>query len=341
MSPSIDRPQMRHRRAIQRRYDADQKRMALLISLLLLQWSQWQADGQRSLPTDTRTRLLLKAAIWAQVLRPYYIGQGTEPFAGAAPQSPFAQLVADGVEGAMRLQVRRSIAMLKLYVRDPVVLGWFLTPLQVITLPEVRQESYQQPFYAYTDPNGYKLNDRILRNAIDTRAKIDRMLDYHIAAGDSAEAIGGVLLNYMTIQGRMTRKPYGDYGSYAPWKMLRGEMLVGVGRATVIASLLNPVVDMVQWRLSPGHKDTDQCDENAAGGRNGDGVYPVNAAPMFPDHTQCRCSLWPIAGDDIAAGVNLRDAIMERNASAQPWRGSLNEYSLLRALVNEPVMELA
>jgi hypothetical protein len=77
------------------------------------------------------------------------------------------------------------------------------------------------------------------------------MIDWHAANGDSAAATGAALTNFITIAGRMTRKPYGDYGAYAPWRGLRGEMLMQTGRATVIVGLLNPVVEGLQWRLSP------------------------------------------------------------------------------------------
>jgi hypothetical protein len=70
MATYIDREQSRHRRAIQKRYDDDMRRLAMLIAMLLL--LQYSRGG--ALPTDTRSRMALKAAIWAQVLQPYFIG---------------------------------------------------------------------------------------------------------------------------------------------------------------------------------------------------------------------------------------------------------------------------
>ncbi len=290
---------------------------------------------------------MLKGAIWAQILRPYYIGGSAssptaEPFNGAAPQSQFAQLVYDGIEGATRIQVQRQQSLVKRYIKDATVLYWLFMAGKQIQLPEPRQEMYKAPFWAYTDPNGYKLNDRILRNAVDSRAKIDRMLDWHIDNGSSVEVMGAEMQNFMTIRGRASGKPYGDYGSYAPWKMTRGEMLLAAGRATVLLTMLNPVVDMVQWRLSPSHKDTDQCDANASGGQNGDGVYPANNAPAYPNHANCLCTLWPVASDNMAdEGTQLRDAIQARNAEAERLRGVMNADGLMSAMMGDRMRERA
>lgn len=328
----IDRLQLSHRRAIQRRYDDDQRRMALAIALLLYQFSR---NG--SLPTDMQSRLMLKGLIWAHVLRLYYIGPYTEPFTGPDPQSPFATLVRDGVEGAMRIQVKRSIAMLKRYIKDETILRWFLAPtFRPVELPVVRQENYQAPFYAYVDPNGYKLNDRILRNAIDARAKLDRMLDFHILNGMDAGTLGGTVANFMTISGRATRQSYGDYGSYAPWKMLRSEMQVANGRATVIAAELNPVVDRIWWRLSTVHHIIDVCDNNASGGPNGDGIYDKGDVPDYPNHANEMCSLVLVVDRNHAHMQNLIEHyIRTHNDIALRWRGTMDEDSLIRSLMTE------
>ncbi len=342
MATYLDREQIHHRRAIQHRYDADQQRLALLIAFLLTRFAQFDATGKRTIPTDTRTRLMLKGAIWAQILRPYYIGNGTEPFNQSSPQSQFAQLVYDGVEGATRIQVQRQQSLVKKYIKDAAVLAWLFMPGPQIQLPEPRQEMYKAPFWAYTDPNGYKLNDRILRNAVDSRAKIDRMLDWHIDNGSSVEVMGAEAQNFMTIRGRASGKPYGDYGSYAPWKMTRGEMLTAAGRATVLLTMLNPVVDMVQWRLSPSHHDTDQCDDNASGGQNGDGVYPANNAPAYPNHANCLCTLMAVSSDSASdEGVQLRDAIQARNVEASRLRGAMNADGLMGAMMGAGVGEPA
>src|SRR3569832_7925 len=124
-------------------------------------------------------------------------------------------------------------------------------------MPQFKQQNYQQPFWAYTDPNGYKLNDRITRNAIDARAKLDRMLDYHISQGTDADTLTGKVRNFMTIAVRAMGKPYGEYGSYAPWRLLRNELVTATGRATVLGSLINPVVDRIWWSVNPDHTEPD------------------------------------------------------------------------------------
>jgi len=312
----LDREQIRHRLAIQRRYDADQRRMAAAIVLLLLRFGRLD---------NARLLLMAKAAIWAEVLRPYFIGL-SEPFNQDRPQSPYAQLLRDGVEGSIRIQVQRQQGLLRRYIKDEAVLAWLLMFGPSISLPPVRQKTYQEPFWAYADANGLRLNDRIQRNALDVRIRVYSLLDYHARQGDSLEVTGKALTNYMTISGRATNKPYGDYGSYAPWRLLRSEMLVATARATVIASLLNPVVDSVQWRLSPTHRDLDECDFNANGGRNGDGVYPANNAPAYPNHPNERCSLVPVAS-------------APDNINTSNLRGVFNLAGLTLALMTQPAGE--
>src|SRR3569832_683450 len=124
-------------------------------------------------------------------------------------------------------------------------------------MPQFKQQNYQQPFWAYTDPNGYKLNDRITRNAIDARAKPDRMLDYHISQGTDADTLTGKVRNFMTIAGRAMGKPKDEYGSYAPWRLLRNEMVTATGRATVLGSLIIPVKEHNKRSENPDHTEPD------------------------------------------------------------------------------------
>src|SRR5690348_10142590 len=134
MATYVDREQMSHRRAIQRRYDEDQRRLAGAIALILLLYARPDATGKRTLPTNQQMRGFIKMAIWAQVLKPYYIGQGQEAFASDRPQSPYAQLLRDGVEGAIRIQVRRQEGLLRRYIKDTTVLAWLLMAGQHIEL---------------------------------------------------------------------------------------------------------------------------------------------------------------------------------------------------------------
>jgi hypothetical protein len=318
---------------MQQRYDADMRRLAMLIAMLLLQYSRGGA-----LPTDARSRLSLKAAIWAQVLKPYFVG-GDEPFRNDVPQSQYARLLRDGIEGAVRIQVKRQQSILRRYVKDAALLSWLLSPnySQPPTMPKVSRPEYKQPFYSYVDGSGYTLGDRITRNAVDVRAKVFRMIDWHSANGDAVQATGAALTNFMTIAGRATRKPYGDYGAYAPWRGLRGEMLMQTGRAAVLVGLLNPAADGVQWRLSPVHKDTDQCDINASGGANGDGIYPANSAPPFPNHPGCLCSLVSVPIENTAQIGAIIAGMMAQNRG----RGMMNEDALTRALLSEQERQMA
>ena len=50
---------------------------------------------------------------------------------------------------------------------------------------------------------------------------------------------------------------------------------------------------LVKYTLSPSHNIYDICDIHATGGDNGDGVYPLNDAPIpiEDSHPNCKCSL--------------------------------------------------
>lgn len=343
MATYLDRQQIRHRRQIQRRFDDDQKRMATLITMILLSFARVDASGNRIIPTDQRTRLAIKAAIWAQVLKPYYIGGGAEPFSDAVPQSPFARLMREGIEGTIGIQVGRQISLLKRYIKDQTVLNWFLAPsTNAIELPATSKPNFQQPFYAHVDGNGYKLNDRIQRNAIEARAKIDRMIDYHIVAGVAVALIGAALSNYMTISGRSTGKPYGEYAVYALWRLLRIEMMTAAARATTLVTKLNPVADRIWWTLHPQHKEVDACDSNASGGPDGDGIYAADRVPTYPNHPGEACSLIAVAAKNMDV-IKQRAYIKITNNDpiAQTWRGTMNEQSLIRALLLEAAREAA
>jgi hypothetical protein len=77
----------------------------------------------------------------------------------------------------------------------------------------------------------------------------------------------------------------------------RTVMLTETGRthAQATLKLARDNGEYVRWRLSPKHKDADECDANSRRDIGfGPGVYqafPLDAAPKVPAHVRCRCYL--------------------------------------------------
>ncbi len=153
----------------------------------------------------------------------------------------------------------------------------------------VRPRGTYAPFHEWVDPNGYRLSDRVWRTSVDVRARIDRLVDYHISQGTGAVEIARLMEPFLTpgAQGIKTKTPYGTEGSFSARRLARSEISAAAGRATVNAASVNPFVESIQWVLSGSHPESDECDANARGGVNGDGIYPVADVPRYPNHPQC------------------------------------------------------
>lgn len=212
----------------------------------------------------------------------------------------------------------------------------------------VRPRGMYEPFHEWVDPNGYRLSDRIWRTSIDVRSRIDRLLEYHISRGTSAVEIADLLEPFLTPGAlrQRTMRPYGTEGSYAARRLARTEITAAAHHATVNASIANPFVNGVQWRLSGSHPKIDICDQYARGGPNGDGIYPPEQVPGIP-HPHCLCSQLPVPTGNVedlinslradiqAARSNLVDAVGRGNARrARTLQGILNPEYLTRAIMN-------
>lgn len=298
------------------------------------------AGAQSTVPNTQRARADLKSAIWQRALKPYYIGSGDDPFKDTQPQSPFARLLYDGVSGAVRLQVERQAAIVSRLVRDRSVLLW-LTGNRPRFITE--QRGVYDPFHTWLDPNGYRLSDRVWRTSIDVRTRIDRLLDYEIGRGTGAQRIAALLEDYLTPGASLirTNTPYGKEGSFAARRLARTEITAAAGRATVNASIANPFVGGIQWRLSHAHRDGDQCDYNAHGGVNGDGVYPPDRVPPYPNHPHEKCSLVPVPMGDTATLIEqLRSEIRTNSPRARAFQGILNPEWLTQAILTGTIAEV-
>lgn len=329
MARTFDSQRLRHQRSMDRRLAAEHRRLAQAIAGLVLRAAG--LDG--TIPNRRATRTALSEAIWAQTVKPYYIGRGDSPLRGDAPQSPYARLLYDGVVGATRIQVERQASLVRRVVKDETVLRWLTGPRPLGGVREIRG-SYD-PWHLWVDPGGYRLSDRIWRASVDVRARIDQLLDYHIARGTAAVDIAQELEQFLTPAGRGPRtvRPYGREGSYAARRLARSEITAAAHRGTVNAAIANPFVGGVQWRLSASHPKIDICDQLARGGPNGDGIYPPNDVPLIP-HPHCLCSQLPVpVGGTADMVVDLREEIRAASPRARAMQGIMNPGFLVGAIM--------
>lgn len=334
MPRTYDSQRLRIQRQAEQRLDIEHAALARAIGSLVLRAATARNEaGDPAIPLSRAVRDNLKTAIWEQVLKPYYIGNGNDPLRGAQPQSQFARLLVDNITAVTRVQVARQAAIATRYLagRAPDVLRWLTGP-RPLRIRELRA-SYD-PFHQFVDPNGYRLSDRIWRTSIDVRSRVDGLLDYHISRGTSAVDLADLLEPYLTRGGlrQRTLTPYGTEGSYAARRLARTEITAASGRAVVNSSSSNPFVTGVRWVLSRAHRDIDECDYNANGGPAGDGVYAPEDVPRYPNHPNELCTLAPVATGNVSDLIDeLRvDILAERNA----LQGILNVDWLTAAILD-------
>lgn len=166
--------------------------------------------------------------------------------------------------------------------------------------------------YFYGD--SLNLSDRIWRVERETRDGINKVLMQGIADGDSAWNIAKKLETFLganedcprwtstRLYGRTASdKAAGDTTgllsgnacdgrgvSYNALRLARTEIQKAHALATDKVLAAQPWVEMEQCNLSASHPETDECDDVAAGGEKGDGVYPVGTI-AYPLHPHCFC----------------------------------------------------
>lgn len=297
--------QLRHERDMGARFAREHQIVGQALGRIAVREANGRNEAGETIVQNTRSaRTSLKQAMWEQVLKPYYIGLGSDAFDGATPKSPYAQLISDGVQGATRIQVERQVAVLRRAVRDGRLLDYLTGPRPIRPAQEF---GAYDAYHLWIDPHGYRLSDRVWRASIDVRSRIDRLLDYEIANGTAAIKIAQRLEQFLT-PGALTtrtRTPYGREGSYAARRLARTEIAAAAGRATTAASAANPFVDRIQWKLSVSHPCCDICDEYAAGGPNNDGIYAIGSVPTYPAHPHDMCTLSPITVDNASEIVAM------------------------------------
>jgi hypothetical protein len=348
-----------------RRFSAEHADLARAVGFWVLRLARDRFMGTwQPIPNTRAARAELKAAIWSQVLKPFYIGAGDDAFAGAVPRSPFARLLYDGIAGVTRIAAERQVALVRSIVRDAEVMRWLTAPRRMPVVTEVRLRDPRmaslrnaqgridveraraalvspagmyEPYHLWVDPNGYRLSDRVWNTSIHTRSRIDALLEYEISRGTSAVEMAELVERYLTPGARLgrTSTPYGTEGSYAARRLARTEITANAGRATVNSSAANPFVQAIQWVLSPSHPKVDICDDYARGGPNGDGVYPIAQLPQYPPHPFCLCHLRPVPSGDVASLIQqLRAEIRAASPIAQVVHGMFSPEFLARALLD-------
>lgn len=289
-------------------------------------------DGDRAI-APVRVKIdQVQSQIWNAVLKPYFIGPTDEPLTGPRPNSPYSELVVDGIEEAILLEAEQQVRLTRRLLRTkaPDLAAYLIEGEEpreavlpaLVTRPFgpsdfrdadgkidpeaarkafVRPRGTYDPFHRFVDSGGYRLSDRIWRSGLSERRAIDGFMDYHISRGTSAVSMAEQLEGYLTATGAATRtpKPYGTNGSYAARRLARTEITAAGGRSTIAMSEANPFVGGVKWVLSPAHRDVDQCDANAKGGPNGDGVYTPSTVPTYPDHPHDMCTLTPVPAGNV------------------------------------------
>lgn len=325
--------QLRLERELQERFGLDMAELARLISLLILSYAV-VVDGRRVIPNRRTVRDAIAAAVWARLLKPYFIGSGDFPFNGPLPASPFARIIYDGVQRGMEIVAEQQVAIVRSATAGADDVYQYMTggrPILAPTGPTPR--GVYDPFHRWVDPNGYVLSDRVWQSGLNVRARINKLLDYHISRGTSAEDMAKELERFLTPGAAVmrTNTPYGREGGYAALRLARTEITAAAGRGVINASIANPFVTGVGWFLSLSHPCCDICDTHAAGGENSDGVYPPESVPTYPAHPNELCNLRPVVTESRAAVVERIRADMR---SDRRYQGIINRQFMVDGLVN-------
>ncbi len=280
------------------------------ITRVLLRYAtDTNADGQRILPYRPRVLEQASRDIWKEAIKPWFIGGGDAPLdEDGRPRSPFMEILVGGIAANTRVSVDETVAALK-KVASRDIFEWLTGPRPVQAMAPaglsvnssqievVREQGPADPRKLWYDPfhkhigaeDGYTLSDRGWRAAEGTRKAIDNLLAAEIAKGTSAVELADKLEPYLWPEAAKVRTvtPYGDDGSYWARRLARTEITAAAGRSLHNAALANVYVSGIKWNLSLSHPCCDICDELAAGGPDGGGVYPKDDPPLYPAHPHC------------------------------------------------------
>ena len=366
MARTWESRRLANERAVNEQLKSDMLNLAARVGGVVLRFATATDDGgQRIVPNRRTTRETVRLTVWNDVLKPYFIGAGTEPLLGAEPQSDYMRLIVNGVRGAVEIQAERQVQVIEKHASDPV--RQWLTGIRPLRLQQMqrnrrRTQRHKQlmqfskqrrtvreqgggrplhtpwydPYHLFVNPDGYRLSDAGWRTSREVRNQIDALLDHHIARGTAAVDIADLLEQHLWPRAKRvrTRTPYGTDGSYWARRLARTEVTAASGRSLVNAALASPYVSSVKWNLSRSHPCCDNCDDLAAGGPEGDGVYPKTDVPRYPAHPHCLCYLIQVVTSQPAnLSAFLEEQIRLETPEIVALRGAFNLNWLVNALL--------
>ncbi len=197
--------------------------------------------------------------------------------------------------------------------------------------------------------DGFNLSKRIWRHDSQSWAGIKRVLYTGIQAQQSAWQIAEEIEQYLAPLQNCPRwtatRLYGltkaDIASgnrsgllsgadcqpergvaYNALRLARTEISYASAAATKRIYEKSPWVLGAKYNLSPAHPKPDICDEYAAGGDNGNGVYAVSDAPQVPAHPHCLCFYTSVQMSDDDFRRKMRGWLN----GTEKWQG-MDEYA--------------
>lgn len=135
----------------------------------------------------------------------------------------------------------------------------------------------------WKDRRGYTLSDRVWRQGLQVRRRIDAELRQAIANGETPDVVARRLRRYLNPRHR-------SGASYAATRLASNEIHRAHAVSTQWVAMSDPFGGYLRYRTSANHAEDDDCTQYA--GRLsaiGTGVYPAKDCPLPPIHVNCGC----------------------------------------------------
>lgn len=129
--------------------------------------------------------------------------------------------------------------------------------------------------------DGATFSDRIWRNTDELKAQLDVLLTNNQIQGQNPKVIAQRLRSFVSEQ-------FADKAKYVTERIARTESTRMIGAAQ-LDSYREAGLEYTKWIAEASACNF--CNDIAHGGKNGEGVYKLDKVPMYPRHTNCRCSL--------------------------------------------------
>lgn len=266
------------------------------------------------------------------------------------PLSPYMRALWAGITDATRLPVEQNANAMARRLPPNILFRMRSAYRNPFAASRVSEQLFRpnplaqyDPPHLWVDPNGYRLSDRIWNTADNTRRRLDAFLSDSVAQGRGAASIARDLEIFLQ-PGRAlqrTNKPYGTDASFDAMRLARTEIAHAHAQATQASAAMNPFVQGVKWNLSGSHPKPDICDDNAAGGPNGDGTYDLGSAPTLPAHSSCLCFFTQVLVEDARAVLDrLHEDIQRTRAEFVDMVGPLAANQFLEMLLGQGLQVL-